>query len=600
MSDQSAGPNGINARNLQTPGGLVLTGLGIGIGQAETGRPGLRFLPGGANFDDNDHSHPDVTPAAVFFRNGNAVANRNVTDHAVKVAGVMIANGAANKGVAPDAKLFASAHDAQAPDPDPDCAITAQHVALQNAGDVRAINLSFGNELYPGASRDGNSLLSRFVDWSARVHNVLYADTQGPGTPVPSDNYNGITVNASGKLPGGIYGMVDPAVNVFDQDADGPRRSVDIIAPGIDIECPTLGPVPYVPAHGTSVAAPHVTGTVALLQQYADDRIAAGAPRWYGLTEKRADHHLVMKAVLMNSADKVQDTGDGMEKTILDTGGNNWLVSDAYSNEAIPLHIQMGTGQLNAKRALKQFEPGEFNVDMATFRADDIPVIGWDYGELTNGVDSIHKYIFKDPLLGGSYIAITLAWDRRVLLNDTIVANGQYDIGENFAIQGLPDLDLLLLPKGATNLNQAVNRSVSRHDSVEHIFWQIPTTGEYEFWVHEFAKPYMETPPEPYGIAWWAKAAPRPPQMDPIPPQSGTVGIEVTFEVPVTDPDEGDLPTFSLIDGPPGALVASKIGSPYVGVFRWIPDTPGTYNFFVQATDTFGLSDQEPVTLTVS
>ena len=60
-----------------------------------------------------------------------------------------------------------------------------------------------------------------------------------------------------------------------------------------------------------------------------------------------------MKAVLMNSADKIQGTL-GMSRTLVDTGGNNWLTSEAYldnqlainnpDNGKIPLDNQMGTG----------------------------------------------------------------------------------------------------------------------------------------------------------------------------------------------------------------------------------------------------------------
>ena len=54
---------------------------------------------------------------------------------------------------------------------------------------------------------------------------------------------------------------------------------------------------------GTSFAAPHVTGTIALLQQYAVGNFAANA---------NARRHEVMKAVIMNSADKIKDTGNGL------------------------------------------------------------------------------------------------------------------------------------------------------------------------------------------------------------------------------------------------------------------------------------------------
>src|SRR5262245_42403778 len=40
--------------------------------------------------------------------------------------------------------------------------------------------------------------------------------------------------------------------------------------------------------------------------------------------------------------------------------------------------------------------------------------------------------------------------------------------------------------------------------SVEHLFFQIPREGEYEFWVRHAAG---RSDPQAYGIAWWTVAA---------------------------------------------------------------------------------------------
>jgi len=51
---------------------------------------------------------------------------------------------------------------------------------------------------------------------------------------------------------------------------------------------------------------------------------------------ENARRHEVMKAVLMNSADKLEDNGDGnllgMTRTVLDSNGNDWLASEAANN----------------------------------------------------------------------------------------------------------------------------------------------------------------------------------------------------------------------------------------------------------------------------
>ena len=79
-------------------------------------------------------------------------------------------------------------------------------------------------------------------------------------------------------------------------------------------------------------------------------------------------------------------------------------------------------------------------------------------------------YTLAKPLRKGSYVAVTLAWDRLVELGDDN-KNGKYDKGEFFRDRGLNNLDLhLVKADGNKKDNRSTCASVSKVDSVEHIF----------------------------------------------------------------------------------------------------------------------------------
>ena len=214
----------------------------------------------------------------------------------------------------------------------------------------------------------------------------------------------------------------------------------------------------------------------------------------------------------MNSADKLKDDGTiiaegkllGMEKTILDASGNNWIASDAFSDDLIPLDDEMGTGQLNAKRALQQFLPGEFDSDTGL---NSVPTIGWDYGHTSFNGD-FNRYLIDTPLTEGDLISITLAWDREVELtvDDGVFSAGDTFVGSsdpNTADDMINDLDLLLVEKDT--FVQSLE-SASFVGTTEHIFAQVPFDGEFEIWVIQEDADIAGG--QDYGLAWWYGVAP--------------------------------------------------------------------------------------------
>ena len=377
------GTNGIDALKLhQAP--YNLTGRKIAIGQVEIGRPGM------FGWDKAVSKNRSVSPLAVFLRNAPAKSNIGVDPHAYNVSGVMVSQDKAFPGVAPNARLYSSAVGSVKKIGQPEECLSAQHIALQNGGDVRAINFSFGEPLdrdpRPEAILDGNALLTLCIDWSSSVHDVVYsiAGNQGKGgIPIPTDNFNAINVAFSSEQKG-IFNKVHvsnltSANQAIENRLAGKefnlagRSAISLVAPGTNI--PLLNPDGKLnKSTGTSFAAPQVTATVALLQEFVDKQLRTKQPNW----TINARRHQVMKAILLNSADKIKDSGDGlrlgMTRTLIEKQNLDWLATAAYKNAKIPLDAQMGAGHLNAFRAYQQLNGGEWKPNAT------VPPIGWDYG----------------------------------------------------------------------------------------------------------------------------------------------------------------------------------------------------------------------------
>lgn len=149
--------------------------------------------------------------------------------------------------------------------------------------------------------------------------------------------------------------------------------------------------------------------------------------------------------------------------------------------------MQMGTGHLNASRALEQFNAGEQD-------PGGVDKIGWDYNLQD---DPFMPNTYTLSLNAGDFVSATLVWDR-ILLLDSPFPN--YVPGDEFLDFGFPDLNLHLRSSGGG----VIKASTSTESNVEHIFAQVPSTGTYTLEVTPFISNF------PFAIAWWAGPDERP------------------------------------------------------------------------------------------
>ncbi len=375
------------------------------------------------------------------------------------------------------------------------------------------INSSYGGGDITGT---GTAALATdgFANANPRTTFVVSAGNSGPGpnqVSAPASGYNNITVAALGADPlynapssfssGGPNDYADPFGTVFNA-----RQVVDIAAPGQQLSAayyggqtggngttdnpniggtgPSGGPsgIAGSAAHysrgiaGTSFAAPTVAGGVALL----DDAAYAAMP---GNPDARDGR--VIKAVLLNSADKTTGWNNGQFAHVNGNGGVQ--TSQALDN-------RVGTGKMNLDTAFDQFLGGTTDVPgTASGNLGQVEEIGWDFGQVVSG--TTNDYFFNSPLLGGSTFTATLTWFR----------DRSVDAQNNLADLSYDDLDLELWSVVAGVPTSLISESSSTYNNTEHFSFTLPATTDYALrvrWAGELFDLIGDANQETYGVAW--------------------------------------------------------------------------------------------------
>ncbi len=451
--DRSTGSAGVDA-DLLTQAPISLSGLGVTVG----------VLDG-----QIDATHPSLLVAG---NGGSGPAQARATE----VAGVIASGDPIYTGVAPAAFLFGYG-------------LTDRSQAFEGANWLtrprQGADIVVYSRTWPlgGNLLDGNSPETMHVDHLARERDVLFVvagNQQSGGAPLPTDAYNALTVNALTLTLFETYVRYDQVAawnHYGEAPADG-RAKPDLLAPGgyegpgerdpESIRTTTLGGG-FVDVSNTAVAAAHVAGTAALLTEY-------------GRQASLSTNHNVLKAVLVNSA----------EKMVWDTNWQDWFQSEAIHDPSLPLDDQMGAGAVLASYAYYQYSAGEWEPGI-------VSSWGFDQNILT-GSTPRRTYHFGVPLAAGNPLTATLTWDRRVSLEDDQDGDGEYDFGQTdrLVAHGLNNLDINLYDQQGN----VIDGSWSAVDNVEHLHWIVPQEGIYYLSVE--LTEARDLPEQSYALAWTA------------------------------------------------------------------------------------------------
>jgi hypothetical protein len=383
------------------------------------------------------------------------------------------------------------------------------------------INSSWGFVEPTGAGSDFARGIDALVSLSGKTF-VAVAGNEGPtGNTIesPAAGYNKIAVAAlESDTTAPPYSVVAPfssrgPSDVFNPQTNsvivGARATVDIAAPGTNLtlayyggntggNSPTLG-LPQgstaannfyaFPLAGTSFAAPTVAGGAAL--------VVDAARGLFGNTTKAVDARVV-KAVLLNSADKISGWNNGQA---VNMGG---AIETTQS-----LDYASGTGALNLNRAFDQLTAGTNDVlapgGGPWLAGGIVQPTGWDYGRVPFGTHN--DYPIFPQLTAGDTLTVTLDWfvDRTINLATNFTAENIFN-----------NLNLEVWRTVAGLPTTLVATSDSQYNNVEHLNFALPV-GDFYLLRVTFAGNNWNlsgapnaTLGEDFGLAWNVTAVPEP------------------------------------------------------------------------------------------
>jgi hypothetical protein len=189
----------------------------------------------------------------------------------------------------------------------------------------------------------------------------------------------------------------------------------------------------------------------------------------------------VLKAVLMNSADKIPGWT------------NHAVVQGGVSITSQGLDYDSGAGRMNLDTAYHQFTDG--TNDVPGLGGGLVKNVGWDYGEISTVTGAVVDYPITPVLVGGSVLSATLTWYAHELIDATT-----YDASYG----SFYNLDLQLWSVVNGQPGALVAESISSYNSSEQVYFVLPGWGNYMLRVvNEGAVwSFGSDTTVPYGLAW--------------------------------------------------------------------------------------------------
>jgi hypothetical protein len=341
--------------------------------------------------------------------------------------------------------------------------------------DVDIVTASFGNEYEGWWTRGIESMVEHYgLIVVAGIGNGLEAEDP-LFYPAASANIIGVGVVDSVNVEDLMTNLANFSLAYPDHSSLGPtidrRCKPDIVAPGNCLAADANSTNSYEPTGDwSSFSTPIVAGTIGLLVQKAKQDVALSA------AVSQEGGNCVMKAILMNSADKLPYWHKGR--------------LDKDDDHKVPLDYIQGAGMINAVGAYNHLIAGQNRPGYAS-------TTGWDLNQLDKNNSFMNIYRIILPESGDKFINVTVAWNKHY--NSVYPFESMPEKDSNLRLE-LWAVD----PEDGSN-DYLLDYSDSEVDNVEHIYCR----ADANYTNYEIVLSYSEVDSDNqvareqrYGLAW--------------------------------------------------------------------------------------------------